>query len=295
MDVYLDNSMLEAVFQLPYNDGSLPAAMQDFFEEMGARRPTVLLAFPPKAAGSFLRAAVEQATGGQLMRCCYAQGGRDAQPYLPTFIAYYAGARGAGPMVAHLHMQAFPANRAFVEGFGIRPVVMVRNIADMLASYWDMLEDGGSGLPMGINCTIPDDFRLWPAAQRADFMIDVIGPWYVGYYATWLNYHRTHPERMCLVQYADLMANPAGTLFRLLEACGSGVGLDTCRKAIGTIWRERRLHRFGEDVTGRGEDYFSPAQRDRLARMLSYYPATAPFRAALLEPATTQSVAAAIG
>src|SRR5581483_868937 len=132
MDIYLNSTLLQAVFELPYNDGSLPDALLDLFGELGSKRQTVLLAFPPKAAGTFLRTAVEHATGGGLVRCCYAQGNRDAQPYLPTFIAYFAGAFGPGPMVGHLHMQAFPANTAFLQAFGIRPVIMIRNIADML-------------------------------------------------------------------------------------------------------------------------------------------------------------------
>ena len=282
MDLYLDRPALEAIFYLPGNDGAFREVQHRFLSAQGARRPAVLLAFPPKAAGTFLRSAAVKATGGEVLRVCYAQGDRDAQPYLPTFLAYYAGGFCTGPMVTHVHMQAFPANTAFLEAFGIRPIVMVRSIPDMLASYWDMLEDGGSDLPMGINCTIPPDFRTMPAEDRAAFMIEVVAPWYAGYYATWCAYADAHPGRVCMLRYRDFVREPAKTLAQLLAFSGLERSAAQCSQAIETLWAERHLHRFNEGVEGRGRDYFSAGQIERIGALLSYYPGTASLRSELL-------------
>ncbi len=282
MDLYLDRPALEAIFHLPNNDGSFDEEPHRFLAAQGARRPVVLLAFPPKSAGTFLRAAAVQATGGEVLRVCYAQGDRDAQLYLPTFLAYYAGGFCAGPMVTHVHMQAFPANTAFLSAFGIRPIVMVRNIPDMLASYWDMVEDGDIGLPMGLNCTIPADFSALPTERRADFMIDVIAPWYAGYYATWSRFAETSPDGICLVRYSQFVKDPAGTLARILRSSGLDKTEQDCRLAIEAVWAQRHAHRFNEGVEGRGRDYFSEGHIERIGAMLSYYPSTAPLRAELL-------------
>ena len=51
----------------------------------------MVLAFAPKAAGTYLRSAAIAAMDGQLVRTVHAQGGRDASFYLPTFLLYYAG------------------------------------------------------------------------------------------------------------------------------------------------------------------------------------------------------------
>lgn len=187
MDISLDQAALAAMFDLPDNDGAFPEAQRTYLGALGAKRPAILLAFPPKAAGTFLRAAAIKATDGELLRVVYAQGSRDAQLYMPTFVGYYLGGYCAGPLVTHVHLQAFPPNVSILEAFNIRPVIMIRSIPDMLASYWDMLER--SNAPnQGINCTIPVDFRQMPADRKADFMIDVVGPWYAGYYATWMDY-----------------------------------------------------------------------------------------------------------
>jgi hypothetical protein len=46
----------------------------------------------------------------------------------------------------------------------------------------------------GINCTIPEDFRQMPVDRKADFMVDVIGPWYAGFYAPGWTMPSTNPS-----------------------------------------------------------------------------------------------------
>ena len=108
-----------------------------------------MLAFAPKAAGTFFRTAIIHAIDGKIVRVTQASGGRDATPYLPTFVMYYSGGVTDNTLVAHIHMLALPANIHFLEAFDIRPIIMKRSIPDMLASYWDMLEIRRRGAQRG--------------------------------------------------------------------------------------------------------------------------------------------------
>jgi hypothetical protein len=281
MNISLDRTAQEALFHLPDNDGVFSGEQQRYLGALGARRPAIVLAFPPKAAGTFLRAAAIRATGGELLRIVYAQGARDAQLYLPTLVAYYLGGFCTGPMVTHIHMQAFPANVSVLQAFGIRPVVMMRSIPDMLASYWDMLERSDDALRQGLNCTIPPDFRSMGADRKADFLIDVLGPWYAGYYATWLD-HAAQSDDVCLLNYPDFVHAPAATLETLLKHAGVPRTLEECQAAIDATWAERSGHRFNEGVEGRGHQYFAMRHLERIGRLLSYYPATATMRGELI-------------
>jgi hypothetical protein len=281
MEIALDSMAQSALFDLPDNDGNYSSEQLDFLKALGARRPAIVLCFPPKAAGTFLRSAVAYATGGEVLRLVYAQGSRDAQLYLPTLVAYYLGGFCAGPMVAHIHMQAFPANIALLEALNIRPIIMLRGIADMLASYWDMLEHS-TALNQGINCTIPPDFRSLEPQRKADFMIDVIAPWYAGFYATWLGYFSQAPGRVLVLDYLGFSNDPAGSLVQLLSHAGVPIALPQCQAAIDKAWQERHGLRFNEGVEGRGSHYFSFAHMERISRLLSFYPATLPWRAELL-------------
>jgi len=280
MQITLDGNAHAALFDLPDNDGAYSREQREYLGALGARRPAIVLAFPPKAAGTFLRTAAVKATGGDVLRLGYAQGSRDAQLYLPTLIAYYLGGFCAGPLVAHIHMQAFPANISLLEALGIRPVIMLRGIADMLASYWDMLERS-TAANQGINCTIPGDFREITPQRKADFLIDVIAPWYAGYYATWLDYARRAGDRVLLLDYSEFRNDPAGSLVRLLAHAGVPRDLPQCQAAIDAAWQERHGLRFNEGVDGRGYRYFSLGHMERLNHLLSYYPATEPWRAEL--------------
>ena len=273
MEFQIDQACLEAIFEVPDIEGQFPPALRAYLRELGGRRPCVLLAFPPKSAGTFLRQAVIVATGGDLIRIVHAQGGRDAQPYLPTFIAYFLGGITRGPMIAHAHMQALPANIHFIEAFGLRPCIMLRSIPDMLASYWDMLDREPEARLQGLNCAIPAGWPDLADARKADFLVDILGPWYASYYATWLDYAGRAGNQACLLGYAELLADPAAALEKLLGHAGLPVAATDCQDIIGAIWPDRSSLRFNQGRQGRAAGYFGADHRSRLERMLSHYPA----------------------
>ena len=282
MDAKIDSTAVNAAFAQPDYDGTFRGAFADYLRALGKRRPVLLFAFAPKAAGTFLRSAAIDAVGGQLVRVVHAQGGRDAQPYLPVFITYYLGGVCEGPLVAHMHMQALPANRRFLEALGIRPVIMLRPIPDMLASYWDMLTQSEEARAEGLNCPIPAGFPEFPAAEKADFMIDMIAPWYVGYFATWLDYARERPDDVCVLKYADFVADPAAVLQTALTHADLARPREACQAALDIAWRDRGTLRFNKGSAGRGRDYFSPAHIARLSRMMRYHPVLDGWRDVLL-------------
>lgn len=268
---HLDETAIRAAFAQPAHDGTFPDAFRGYLRMLAQDHPSVILAFPPKAAGTFLRGAAIAAAGGQLVRVVHAQGGRDAQLYLPVFLAYYRGALGDVPLVAHVHLQALPANRHFFDALDLKPSVMIRSISDMLASYRDMLDADAVARGEGLNCAIPAQYADWSAQDKGDFLIDVLGPWYVGYYATWLDYARHDPARVCVVTYTDFLKQPADALARILAHAELETPYAACRDAIAEVWSERGEHRFNRAENGRGLRYFSTAQVARLGRMLSYY------------------------
>ena len=256
---------------------------------LGSKRKAVLLAFPPKAAGTFLRSAIINAVDGQLVRTVHAQGGRDATPYLPTFVTYFSGGVTDKTLVTHVHMLALPANVHFLAAFGIRPIVMKRSIPDMLASYWDMLDKDDSALLDGLNCHIPENFRRLSRNAKADFLMDVLGPWYVNFYAGWLSHAAANKDNVCVLDFHALRTSPVESLKRCLECAGIKVTRTRCEIAVQETWNGRHALRFNKGEEGRGEDYFSAAQLNRLARMLSHYPILAAHRHELLGTHRSQS------
>ena len=277
-----EHDAIDAIYTPPEPDGRFDAEAAALFRRLSLRRRAVILAFAPKAAGTFFRSAAISAADGQLVRTVHAQGERDAQFYLPTFLAYYLGRVTPYTMVSHVHMQAFTANRHFIEAFDLKPIVMMRSIPDMLASYWDMLANEPEARLEGLNCRIPRAFTDMPREKQADFLIDILGPWYASYFATWLAYAEDSPGRVCALHYEAFVGDPAAALRTALAHSGIERSAKVCRDAIKENWQGRNAMRFNRGVSGRGQEYFSPQHVERLGRMLAYYDVPPAQRAALV-------------
>jgi hypothetical protein len=285
VNIAFDRNAASAVFTPPRSDGGFTAEFADYLRGLGSQRPSVILAFPPKAAGTFFRSAAIVAIDGQLVRTVHANGGRDGSFYLPIFILYYAGNMPDKTMVTHVHMQALPANRHFIDAFGLKPVIMIRSIPDMLASYGDMLEADAQTSDNWLNVRLPAHFMEMTQEARNDFLIDMFGPWYASYFATWLEYAQQAPARVCVLRFHDFTADPAAALQKALDHSGVARTGAECKLALANVWEERHRFRFNQGVEGRGRQRFTPEQIARLERMLDYYPGLADYRAELVPPA----------
>ena len=277
----LSSAAINAAFTLPACDGSFDPEFCEYLGDLSSLRASVVLAFAPKAAGTYLRSAAIAATGGQLVRTVHAQGGRDASFYLPAFLLYYAGGYPARTLVTHVHMQALPANRTFISALGLKPVIMLRAIPDMLASYADMLDGDPHSPDNWLNIRLPENYADLDADQKGDFLIDMMAPWYMSYFATWMEFAATSRDVLVL-HYDEFCADPAAVLMRLLDHSGLPRSQAQCQAALEGAWAERGSLRYNQGVSGRGCSRFTPQQIARLERQLDYYPGLAILKRTLI-------------
>ena len=287
MTLHLDERLADAAFSSPHCDGSFTPEFAEYLNDIGATRPSIVLAFAPKAAGTFLRSAAIAAVGGAFVRTVHAQGGRDASFYLPTFLLYYVANHPARPLVTHVHMQALPANRHFMDALDLKPVIMVRAIPDMLASYADMLDADPHSPDNWLNIRLPQNYAALVTEAKNDFLIDMIGPWYASYFATWLEYAQECPGRVCVLDYDRFIAEPVAALESLLAHAGMPHPREICQTALDAVWENRADFRFNKGVSGRGHARFTPTQLARLARQLDFYPNPAAIRDRLIPPSAS--------
>jgi hypothetical protein len=292
MSLRLDERLANAAFSSPNCDGSFTPDFADYLNGLGAMRRSVVLAFAPKAAGTFLRTAAIAAIGGALVRTVHAQGGRDASFYLPTFLLYYAGNYPPRPLVTHVHMQALPANRHFMNALDLKPIIMVRAIPDMLASYADMLETNAQAPDNWLNIRLPQNYTALGQEAKNDFLIDMIGPWYASYFATWLEYAGEEQGRVCILDYDRFAAEPVAALETLLAHAGLSRPREVCQAGLDAAWESRADIRFNQGVSGRGHARFTPQQIARLEKQLDYYPNLSAVRDRLIPPSTSSTARA---
>lgn len=257
-----------AVFTLPESGGIFDPGFLAYLRELGRKRPSVLLFFPPKAAGTYLRAAAIDAAGGQLMRIVHAFGGREPSPYLPIFIRYFQGDPAEPVMVSHAHMQGFPVNLHLLEALDLRPVIMLRSVPDMLISYLEMLNSERVTPELWLNSMIPEKFLQMDFDAQADFIVDMLGPWYASYFATWLDYAREAPSQVCVLRYPDFIRDPVTTLETILRHSRVECPRARCAQALEQTWNERGAWRFNKGKHGRGADRFRDRHLERLESFL---------------------------
>jgi hypothetical protein len=197
---------------------------------------------------------------------------------------YYANGFPSETMVTHVHMQALEANRHFIEALDLKPVIMIRAIPDMLASYADMLEPDPLSHTYWLNTCVPSNYPLLDGEAKADFLVDMMGPWYASYFATWQDYARRAPGRVLALHYDAFRADPVATLEKLLAHSGLPRSAEQCQVALDAVWEERAAFRFNQGISGRGRLRFTPAQIARLKRQVDCYPELAPIRDALIPP-----------
>jgi hypothetical protein len=149
---------------------------------------------------------------------------------------------------------------------------MARSIPDMLASYRDMLDTDPVARADGLNCPIPSNYLELSLETKCDFLVDILGPWYASYYATWFAYEYADPDRVCRLTYQELVADAPKALKKILDHSRIDAKLEDCARAIEQCWGEKQRYRFNRGQEGRGRATFSAEQIARLERMLSYYP-----------------------
>jgi hypothetical protein len=290
--INFDPTAMSAVLANPRIDGAFEGEFGEYTRALGAQRPLVLLAFAPKSAGTFFRSAVIEAIDGQLGRIVHAEGGRDPSPYLPYLLAYFMGGVMADTLVTHTHMPASTGNRHIIEAFDLKPIIMIRSIPDMLASFLDMLEKDPA-TPIGLSFLVPDDFAAMPRARKADFMIDMMAPWYAQYFAGWKSFADEASGRVCILSYDDFCDNPLASLEKALAHAGVPRDREECEDALDAVWTERDIFRYNRAQRGRGGHYFTTTQIDRIARQLSHYSVLAPWREQLLRTDSPEALRAA--
>lgn len=161
----------------------------------------------------------------------------------------------------HLRYSA-PAQVA-IDKFGLSPVVLVRNIFDVVPSIRDHYRNESVFMPMAY---VTESIARMPDEQLHAFIVYMVLPWYLNFFVSWQD-----REHKLLVTYEQLVADQEGTLGRVLEFAG----LDKRYVAQATkdvaVKIESEFTRKNVGRHGRGDE-LSPGLKAKIRHMASYYP-----------------------
>jgi len=144
--------------------------------------------------------------------------------------------------------------------FGLKPVVLVRNLYDIVISLDDHLLGESDVTAMAY---VPRDFATWPSKRRHEFIAKMMMPWYFNFYVSWSDC----PD-VLMVQYTELVADPLATISRVVAHAGISCTPKMIAAALSTV--RARNTRFNVGKSGRGAE-LPDEVRELVKQQTMYY------------------------
>ena len=220
------------------------ATLSDFTTEITPEQlgRHLFIACVPKSASTFLKNLLVNLTGYRDLFTVYAAGQSEHEIYLPTLREF-----AHLDTVTQQHCRAADANVHLMQAFGIRPVVLVRNIFDSVMSLLDFYNQGAFQTSY-----FRADWLQLDEEAKIDLLIDNVIPWYFQFVASWDLAEKHNRIEVHWLSYEDLVADKPSSVLKVLEFYGLGASRRSVEQRIREIESEERKIRFNKGVTGRG-------------------------------------------
>lgn len=145
--------------------------------------------------------------------------------------------------------------------YGLKPMVLVRNIFDVVVSVRDHLRKESIASPTAWI----DEKQLGMSEDALEtFITELVVPWYISFFVSWSNC-----ETATFIQYEKLLENPKGLFQEVFDSLGlhvSKVQLDQAMQAVSS-----KNTRLNVGVAGRGRG-LSEENISRIISMRKQYP-----------------------
>jgi len=258
---------LRTVTSAAVGSGLVPKDMYDFVAERGDK-PLIVVAAAPRTGSTFLSNVLCHLTGVDYRRLCSAYSTNEHDLYLPALCIM-------NPIgcVSQLHMKGTYHNAALLNTFGIRPIILVRHIFDIIVSLMgdvrkkEHLPGFGSGQNGYSFIWLEPQLIHYDDERLLDALIDLAVPWYVNFYVSWYRLCQQGVVQAKWVNYEEMMSDKEQTLKEILGFLGVKQVIPFNEEILG-----RKFYTFNDSRVGRGDELLSEAQKERIRRLFSYYP-----------------------
>lgn len=222
----------------------------------------IFIACMPKSGSTFLKHVLCKLTSWREASLTYAFLQNEEELYLPHLRSV-----ARQDTVSQQHCRATIPNIQMMQAFGIRPIVLVRNLFDVVVSYTDFFDSGAT-----VNTFFAGRWEKFERARRIDLMIDHFVPWYLAFFASWSDAMSKDQLDCRLLRYEDMIADKPGTIEALAAFYNLEPSASDCAGAVAAIEgdEDKSKTRFNKGKAGRGEE-LSKKQKDRIRALADYY------------------------
>ena len=214
----------------------------------------------PKSGSTFLTDVVASLPGYRRARLSptYDQREQELDEYCIEQVDAYS-------YVAQQHVRYSGWTQRMLDQYEIKPVVLVRNIFDIIVSLRDHLRNEG---PVWFNFFVEPQHTTLDDATLELMIARLAIPWYINFYMGW----RQVPG-VKFVTYEALIAEPDRTIREVLEFAGADVPSSDVTLALRRV-RALEESRLNVGVVGRGAA-LRPETISAVLDLIDFYPVAA--------------------
>jgi len=166
------------------------------------------------------------------------------------------------------HCRFSQPTRAFIGQFHVRVVLLQgRNLLDTCVSLRDHFAKQDTISPVAY---VDQSFLGLPEQRQFDFLIDLVVPWYLNFFATWFEGKRRGEVDFCWVSYERLIQDPAAALKCTLDYVGESRTDADIASALQIASKSPTRLNVGR--TGRGMEILTEQQQARIRQLRDFYP-----------------------
>jgi hypothetical protein len=227
------------------------------------KKKVVIFSFP-KSSTKYIRQIICGTLNWKFTVLFEKPGRKEQDLFLPKLIDYHRK-----NVVVAQHTSGTKFNVDLVIKYKIKPVVMVRNIFDVIVSLRDWTHDKEHYyLPMGY---LEKSFYDFDDEKQFDVLIANIVPWYFGFYVSWQM--ASQNCAVLWVTYERFMKDKAATVLDVLEHSDINVDRRRIDETIAAL-EKRPKHdiNLNKGISGRGEKILTQRQQAKIAEFAGYYP-----------------------
>ena len=163
-------------------------------------------------------------------------------------------------------MRATDTNIKLMKAFSIKPIILVRNIFDIVVSLCESFAQEKTAFHM---CIVTDDYKKLNKSAQYDFIIDLALPWYFNFYVSWFYTTQKRQIETLWLTYEEFISNKAETLDKAIKFYGIRKSKNEIDKAVNRA--QLKDTKFNKGVIGRGTTALSDAQKERIISRAKYY------------------------
>ena len=237
------------------------------------RRGThILLAAMPKSASTFMHHALTLVTRFDSAYFASAFGNLEQELHRPAMIDAYAHST-----VTQQHLRGNQVNIALLREFRIDPIIVTRNIFDVLVSMRDhLVHERANARPgrMGElpSMYIPNGFMNLRREAQLDYLVRYAAPWLMSFVASWQQARATNALRMLWLRYEDVTTGWHAAVAEILEFHGLAIAPARIETALDQLSHAEPAEvRLNIGVSGRGQSELTAAQRAYVVAMARCY------------------------